>query len=53
MCFLSALLIVGPRKINTKELRQTMGERYFELYRARKFSNEFECLIIAFATIQT
>lgn len=53
MAFLPALLIVGPWKINTKSLRQTFGERFFKSHWAVEFSNEFESLSIAFATIQT
>jgi hypothetical protein len=53
MVFFTALLIVGPWKINTKHLRQTFGERFLMSYWTLEFSNEFDSLSIAFATLQT
>jgi hypothetical protein len=51
--FSSALLIVGPRKINTNSLRQTFGEQFLEYVFAFEFSNKKACLSDALATIQT
>ena len=53
MSFFPALLIVGPRKINTNHLRQTFGERFLMSHSTLEFANEFECLSIAFAILQT
>ena len=35
------LLIVGPPKKNTKRLRQTDGERFFEIYSQVEFAKDF------------
>ena len=51
--FKTALLIVGPSKINTNYLRQTDGERFFDFCKVHEFSKEFERRLKPFATLTT
>jgi hypothetical protein len=53
--YLSAgsLLIVGPSKAHTKELRQTDGERFFDFRSHFKFARDSRRLAGAFATVRT